>query len=424
MTLSPIMPAIALGCLALLLAGARVSDAAVTTNAPCDTAQAKSTITEGRYAVVTQGAFLLSEEPTRPRRNPRYHSLLGYLPIGTIVEFAEEEAKIFSRRNDRSETYVKVRSELGLTGLLRQDLFVKFGNRPIVVPTGPDEIPFYREPYPESDKPSDCQDGRTCIRFSRNDDVHLEITDDSHQEYYGVKLYRHRRVRDYRCEEPGWISRERIGVDLKLLDPTADAVRMASWESVPHQDEAIEEIIAKVGDRFDDQGQLLCAVAVKLDADAGMRFLGAGIVIAVDAQLKEQGKFQMIENYEVDNGVDKQRYQLSREILCDRSDPTRMVRLNLENRAGDADRILLNDIDDTKSPWIQTAKGKHSYKKMIVVDSWEAYNQIHATMEEMFEEGDGYLSELEEADQEVMLNFIIEQIAIFQHRKKDFKAIK
>jgi hypothetical protein len=73
-----------------------------------------------------------------------------------------------------------VRSELGLTGLLRRDLFVEFGDRTTIVPIGLEEIHFYYHDYAQDEKPSDCQNSKKCFFFSRNDDVHLEITDESH----------------------------------------------------------------------------------------------------------------------------------------------------------------------------------------------------------------------------------------------------
>jgi hypothetical protein len=36
--------------------------------------------------------------------------------------------------------------------------------------------------------------------------------------------------------------------------------------------------------------------------------------------------------------------------------------------------------------------------------------------------GTGYLSELDVTEQQIMLNFLIQQIAIFQHQKKAFEA--
>jgi hypothetical protein len=143
-----------------------------------------------------------------------------------------------------------------------------------------------------------------------------------------------------------------------------------------------QKIVDEVGAHFDDLSQLLCRTSATVEADAGFRVLGSGVVFKVDAKLKEKNMFRLLEGYVVDSGDKKLRYQLSRDIVCKDSSPVRMSRLILEKRTpggGDSvtsDQILLEDLKDTNSQWILSLQGKDAYTKMIAVDSWETYNAV------------------------------------------------
>jgi hypothetical protein len=325
-------------------------------------------------------AFLLSEKAV-PRGKRQFYSLVGYLPIGMIVAIDDQKTKIYSTKTDQSDTYVTVHSELGLTGLLRRDLFVEFGDRPIIVPIGLEEIQFYRDDYAPHDKPSDCKNSKKCFFFSRNDDVHLEVTDESHESYYGVTLYRHRQVRDYPMQENGWVSRRRVGRDrdLKKINPAGGPINMPSWRPVAPEEETLQQkIVDEVGDRFDDLGQLLCQTSAAVEADAGVRILGSGVVFKVDAKLKEQGMFRLLEGYVIDSGDKEIRYRLSRDIVCENSSPVRMSRLILEEKTRileektrisggpvNSDQLLLKDLENTNSQWILSFQGKVRTRKWL-----------------------------------------------------------
>lgn len=83
-------------------------------------------------AFVTRGAFLLSEKPTLWRSGRLVHDLIGYLPIGTVVYFDEGSAtkKLFNWETDREEKYLLVETDIGMAGLLREDLKVNLEKTP------------------------------------------------------------------------------------------------------------------------------------------------------------------------------------------------------------------------------------------------------------------------------------------------------
>ena len=88
---------------------------------------------ESSYAVVKEGAFLLSKSAKLRERGRFFYSLVGYLPIGTIVHVGER-IQIGNQDTLDYENYVWVNSELGVSGHIREDLLVNIGDTPIAVP--------------------------------------------------------------------------------------------------------------------------------------------------------------------------------------------------------------------------------------------------------------------------------------------------
>ena len=87
-------------------------------------------------AYVHFGAILLGEAPAanHDARRPR----VGYLPIGTRVYFDPEipKQRIFNYSEDVQdyEYYIHVRSDIGFSGYLRDDLITELGDTDIVLP--------------------------------------------------------------------------------------------------------------------------------------------------------------------------------------------------------------------------------------------------------------------------------------------------
>jgi hypothetical protein len=400
---------------------------------PLDQPRAKAP--DSGYAVVTQGAFLLSKNPEIPLQNPRFHSLEGYLPIGTVVWVDQDKKKIYNRDKDRLEDYFFIRSELGYDGLIRKDLLVRFGDKPMAVPVGPRKVELYRKPYSETDKPDDCEQDDRCIHFSRNDDVHLEIIEGKQEnDYYKVMLYRHRHVRDYPMQEEGWISKNRVKYgSVKIVDTTVGPGWMASWSNVAPPESSLEDIIAKFKEQVTDTSTVRCLLSLTGQLNLGVQipipFVDIGTGITIDTQLKEKDKFSVAETYALKEDDKDETYKVWRNINCDNSQPARMQQLTLQKESGsDGDRsaparILLQDIDDGSSQWIRSLKGEEAPTKMVALDSWESYNAIYGKLQDWVNEGGGYLSDLDTLDQQILLNFIVQQISYFTHRnRKDFAA--
>lgn len=113
--------------------------------------------------------------------------------------------------------------------------------------------------------------------------------------------------------------------------------------------------------------------------------------------LKEKGSFAVEEAYELKEGDRARAFSIERDICCDRARPARMQALTLRPESAaapavDEARILLQDIDDGSTEWIQSLKGPEALTRMVILDSWEAYDAIRGKLQDMVDAGGGYIA--------------------------------
>jgi hypothetical protein len=134
-------------------------------------------------AFVRKGAFLLSPEPSVQRNGRWVHDLVGYAPVGTVVyvEEGSPSRELFNYGQDRYESYVAVRSDLGVPGLLRSDLKTDLGETQVLVPVGDRRIPIRTQG-------STRYESRRLAEFSRSDGAYLVLVGDADSEFYDVEL--------------------------------------------------------------------------------------------------------------------------------------------------------------------------------------------------------------------------------------------
>ena len=135
-----------------------------------------------KYGLVKQGSFLLSKKPDTLRDGRWVYSLIGYLPTGTRVIIGEKKA-VTNLQTSEDEKYYFVKSELGIQGLLREDLLIPANGRKLAVSIARTSIPV-------SQPNATLKNNRTRFYLGRYGGNYLEITGESEKGFYDVILHR------------------------------------------------------------------------------------------------------------------------------------------------------------------------------------------------------------------------------------------
>lgn len=375
-------------------------------------------------AIVTQGAFLLSKTPDKVRDNVKVHSLIGYLPTGTKVFFAMPK-KLTNLAKGIEEVYYEVFSVLGISGLLREDLFVPVKDNPIGVSVASYEIPIFQ--------PDDTS--RVRFKLGRYGGNYLEIIGETESGFFDVVLHRAHPTDTLPEKEHGRLKKIYVEIGhVSIVKPghvDSSVINTLQWSSGMKPDNTlINDIIDKLKDKLGDDvnkartflrevNDLQCILAGDANAEFGFKFFSNGLSFNLDLSFKEQGHKYVFEKYEIRANHEKRVFTLLRNIRCDGYEPERLVCITIQEGIYSPDKricVKLKDLAQSKSRWITSLQGSEIPLKMIRISGWPEYDRAIKELDKLSTSGSSYLMGLSGGERNIILNFILSKISHFEHR--------
>ena len=249
--------------------------------------------------LVKNGAFLLSQEPDTLRDNLLVHSLTGYLPTGTRVVIGEEKI-VTNLSSSDDEKYYFVKSELGLSGLLREDLLVHANGRRLAISIASFLIQIH-QPYATLEKPT------KRFKIGRYGGDYFEVIGETEAGFYDVIL--HRAGHESTGLPPTEKARlKKLYVENKqvsFLDPSdADLLTEfnKAWNTVVDINDSYfndvlntvknnmgEDSLENIRTMLGDINNLQCLVGAKADGEFGFKVFSNGFSVKLEAELKQSG---------------------------------------------------------------------------------------------------------------------------------------
>ena len=379
--------------------------------------------------LVKNGAFLLSREPNTLRDNLLVHSLTGYLPTGTRVVIGEEKI-VTNLSSSDDEKYYFVKSELGLSGLLREDLLVHANGRRLAISIASFLIQIH-QPYATLEKPT------KRFKIGRYGGDYFEVTGETEAGFYDVILHRAGH------ESTGLPSTEKARLkklyvenkQVSFLDPSdADLLTEfnKAWNTVVDINDSYfndvlntvknnmgEDSLENIRTMLGDINNLQCLVAAKADGEFGFKVFSNGFSVKLEAELKQSGIKYLFDRKKLSIDNETKYYSSISAIKCEGLKPIRLEKFTMQEGGLSVDKrfeISLSDLKKSKSKWINTLQGQEVSTKMVRISGWEQYNQLLKELNEYAKSGTGYLSTLSEKTRLVLLNYIVSRIGHFEHR--------
>ncbi len=376
-------------------------------------------------AFVTKGAFILSEKPSVWRNGRLVHDLIGYLPIGTVVYFKGDSPikKLFNWESDQEEKYLSVETDIGIAGLLREDLKVNLEKTPILIPVGNRSIPIYTS--------SSTKDrGQKLSEFSRSDGEYLRLVDDKDDEFYDVELSwpKGKTPPDKGRIRKRWVS---IGEVLLLSQETIQQrpPRISKDDSAQKEDYLVK-IAQKVQDTvgmkmeeilsfLKDLDSLQCMLSAGAQVDLGVKIFGAGLGLEFALNLKQEDRIYKLGHCTYYRGDEKHKQFITlKDIVCKDHRPNRLAHFLIQEMDLDQAKrtiVSIEDLpEDIKKEWKTSFQGKDAPKSMIRIEGYDHYYRVFSLFEKEADQGGGYLSTLNAYDRRVMINLILSEIAYFK----------
>ena len=379
---------------------------------------------EIQAAFVTRGAFLLSQKPTVWRSGRLVHDLIGYLPVGTVVYFDEGSAtrKLFNWEADREEKYLFVETEIGMAGLLREDLKVNLEKTRVLIPIGNRSIPIYTSN-------STRDKVQKLSEFSRSDGVYLRLVDEKDDEFYDVELSW---PKGKSPPDKGKIRKRWVGIgEVSLL--SQETIRQKPPRIL--RDDAAQkgEMLAKIAEKVKDAvgtkmeeilsflkdlDSLQCMLSAGAQVDLGVKIFGAGLGLEFALNLKREDRIYKLGQCTYYRGNEKYKQFLTlKDIVCKDNRPHRLVNFLIQEMDLDLTRrtvVSIEDLpEDIKKEWKTSFQGKDAPRSMIRIEGYDHYYRIFSLFEKEADQGGGYLSTLNAYDRRIMINLILSEIAYF-----------
>lgn len=383
------------------------------------------------------GAFVMSLAPDQASS---YHKRVGYLPIGAVVSYdtSEEIREIFNHDPDVQdyERYVAVKSNLGFTGLVKENLVTRFGEDTLLVPLG------YRIYI------RDVETGNVIGKVTRARSIEtsmpVTVVDETDHYYIvelaGVKHKDDEGIFSYtETDNPvdeqyineqgkivGKISKGMVRRDklIKLIPDdykTFPVVRIRNH--IGFSDEQVDSIIAGIKDKLDSEvvnkiiqhleiyGDLQCRLSAEADAAINAKFLGTGF--GFNAKLMLAGKESVFSLGSIDysnNGHKISKYYEAKDVECKNGNPSRMRAIVFldKDEKGKYFHLKKDELpDELKQSW-KTFNRKQAYK-MINVSGIEDYNIFMKHLEDA-----EFFNNMTQDSRLVMKHMLLKEVANFR----------
>lgn len=380
------------------------------------------------FGLVKEGSFLLSKQPNIMRDGVMVHRLIGYLPTGTRV-IIEEKHQVTNLETTDDEIYYFVRSELGVKGLLREDLLIQAKGRRLAVSIASYPIQIHQPS-------ATLKNPRKRFTLGRYGGNYLEITGESEPGFYDVVLHRvkgvtanlpakeHARLRKF------YVERKQVS----LLDPHDQSLSnefQLTWSTVPNTNDYFGKVIEKIKEKIDNDfdqvkaivsevNDLQCLLEGSINGELGFKVFSNGFALELDAQLKKKGVKYSFETKKLTRNNAVKFFSGIGAIKCDGGKPIRLQSFTVQEGLYSIKKrfsITLADLEKADSPWITTLQNSKISNKMVRIAGWNEYNQLMKKLNNFAMSGDGYLASLPEKTRILLLNYIISRISYFEHRQ-------
>jgi len=293
-----------------------------------------------KLGLVKNGAFLLSREPDTLRDDLLVHSLTGYLPTGTRVIIGEEKI-VTNLSSSDDEKYYFVKSELGLSGLLREDLLIHANGRRLAISIASYLIPVH-QPNATLEKPT------KRFKIGRYGGDYFEVTGETEAGFYDVILHR------ASYESTGLPATESVRLkklyvekkQVSFLDPSnADLLTEfnKAWNTVVNINDSYfddvlntvknnmgEDNLEKIKTMLGDINNLQCLVGATGDGEFGFKVFSNGFSIKLEAELKQSGIKYLFDMKKLSLDNDTRYYSSISAIKCEGLKPIRLQKFTMQ----------------------------------------------------------------------------------------------
>jgi hypothetical protein len=363
-------------------------------------------------AYVHFGAILLGEAPTanHDARRPR----VGYLPIGTRVYFDPQVPKqrIFNYSEDVQdyEYYIRVRSDIGFSGYVRDDLITELGDTDILLPLR----------YNLNIRAMDSSEVVAQISRAedKNSSMPAEILHEA-EEYFAVRaLLPGREPVEGRIWKSLVDGRRALKLS-KRDHPSPPEIHVGSpAQFIERQlvdfsefvSEKTGEATTRVVEFLQNMNALRCRISSSADAQLSAKIFGNGLGLRFNFVLAERNAIYSIKSlsYSRDGSNYSSYYEL-RDVRCVDGIPHRLANLILLKADDPSQQIIVSreDLPQTlKGNWarFETARSE----KMIIIDGIGAYEEFMRHIG-----GSALLQELPHGDSLILSHALLRELAHF-----------
>lgn len=384
--------------------------------------------TEYQVGIVTEGAFLLSEEANARREGKLVHDLVGYLPIGTRVYFIDEVKTINNLTEGRPERYYLVLSSIGISGLLREDPFVQVKDKPIAIVVSNKQIALHN-PDPAKGK------FRTLLTVGPYDNAYLEITDMSDPEFIHAVLNRRAKTTDLPKAEGVRLWRENVRFgSVTVVNPQTfndQNLPVPRWSKPEELDDSfVDELIQKVEDKLgndldqvrqflSDASTIQCLLKASGEAELGFKLFGNGLSFNLALALKDQDHMFRLTQRKLNIRGEERIYLTLQNVKCDDGNPERLQQFTLQEGIYNPQKrtsVLLQDLGEKPSEWVTSLQGREVPFRMVRIANEQGYMRVLHQLTRLVSEGDSFIGEAPPEDREILLNLLLREISHFEHR--------
>ena len=379
------------------------------------------------YAVgiVTKGAFLLSEKANVQRENLWVHGRVGYLPVGTRVYVENKPKTLNNLREGEKETYFRVRSSIGISGLLREDRFIRVKDKPIAVVVSSHTIAIHGSKRVK-DK------FKKILEVGHYDGVYFEITGYDKSEYMSADLRRPKQTKNLPKSEPVRLWQEYVRKDLvKVVKPQTVNDQIPPFPVWGEQEilgvDFIKKALGALGKKVNDY----VGPNVLTDADAfqcllkgnaklklGFELFSNELSFGLDLAFKEQDHMFRLTQQKLKISKGERTYVMLKNVKCDGPYPERLQRFTVQEGENDItkrDFVRLKDWQEGSSKWIVSLSGKEAPLRMIRINGETEYQTALKRIDEFVRQGDSFIGKLPPEEKLILLNLILREIATFQN---------
>lgn len=370
--------------------------------------------------LVIKNAFLLSRETEKYNNE---HNPVGYLPIGTRV-FTKAKPKEIRNLSDpnpnkpyEKEKYYFVRSNIGISGLLRTDLFIQVRDKPVAVVTSRKKITLY---HPKNKK-------KPLLPISRelggnNAYAYMELLakepelDESGERYYPVMIKRGGDAKGPK-EEPASLSDVDADKHVTIMDPKKD-LSFPEW-SAPRE---VGKRRTCPGDNITTSKKISRGGEFSASLPYGVLKAAGGHNTETIITTKEPN--QQVETYQIrlnnSRSYEQTDYQVRKLIECGGPTTKRLKTLILSKGASPKEakevfHIERDDLfDEIKNNelkiWKSSGKLPRVRSRMLVIRNEQHYTWVLSALEKLTKAN-------RFKNKQLLLNLVLREISHFERLK-------